>query len=661
MRFFLLLWVVCGCLCTPVWAQPDSDATPAQYGIRSKKALKLFLEGKTAQRYREHGRALQYFDEALALEPTFAEARVRAGIALYNLGDSLRAYDYLSQGLQSTPPGRFTEAHYFRGKVAISLQRYEEASQAFGQVLAHPQGLFRDYLTESERLKRTADFAAVAIRQPVNYQPENLGPAVNTQHDEYMPTLPADASLLFFTSQRPENMGGYNHMAGMFEEDFYVCQRQPDGTWAPARNLGPPINTDQSEGASSISGNGRYVVFAGCDRPDGMGNCDLYMAEYDGARWGTPRNLRAVNSPFRESYPCLNSDGSVLFFESNRPGGVAGGGGTNSDIWVSYRSGDQWTRPVNVGNRINTSGVESSPFLAADDRTLYFSSDGQPGFGGMDNFKVELDPDSGWGTPQNLGYPLNTAADERYLVLTTDGSTGYINSNRRGGLGGIDIYKFMLDERIRPRPATFVRGLVRDSLTQTPIGDALVYIQDLTTRDTVRSTRTLAQAGTFLASLPLGRDYAAFVDVPGYAFASKHFHLSDSLLGKAYFDIIIDLQKLVTNTIVRLDNIFFDFDKATLKPESEVELNKLLTFMQQNTGVRIELRGHTDDRGTDDYNRDLSQRRATAVLTWLTEHGVAGNRLTAIGFGESIPVAPNSTDEGRAQNRRTEFRIVAVQ
>jgi outer membrane protein OmpA-like peptidoglycan-associated protein len=281
------------------------------------------------------------------------------------------------------------------------------------------------------------------------------------------------------------------------------------------------------------------------------------------------------------------------------------------------------------------------------------------GFGGMDLFMSSRNPDGTWGAPRNLGYPLNTGNDERTLFITTDGYEGYFNSDREGGLGKIDLYVFEVDSTIRPQRATFVRGLVLDSLSRQFVGGARLVFQDLASGDTIRSLRSAAATGKFLVSLPLGRDYAAFVEAEGYLFHSHNFSLRN-VGGQAYFDLNIELNKLKVNTIVRLENIFFDYDKASLKTESRLELSKLLDFLQKNPTVSIEVRGHTDSQGSDTYNLTLSQQRAEAVREYLIINNISPARVTAKGFGETQPIAPNDTEAGRAQNRRTEFRIVSV-
>lgn len=659
MRTLLLILILALFGVTP-WATAQSNK-PQDYGIRSKKALKLYLEGRQLQGYRDHAGALARFQAAIAIEPQFADALKRAAIEAYLSEQPTLTIQYGALGTRLAPQNTI-EAWFFLGKAYQDASQYGPAAQAFRDYLARNPNI-QALRVQAETALASCAFADSAMRNPVPYNPVNLGPNVNSTGDEYMPTLPADGSFIFFTSQRAECTGGYNHETRMYEEDFYFSRRNADGSWGPAENLGPPINTDRSEGASCISADGRFVIFTACNHPQGRGSCDLFIAEYDGARWGRPANLGpAINTPFWESYPSLSNDGRTLYFTSSRPGGAGSGGRTDQDIWYSTFENGDWTPARNLGAVINTNQIDQSPFIHADGQTLYFSSFGHPGMGGADLFvsrRIGPGP-ADWGTPQNLGYPINTSGDERTLFVTTEGTTAYINSDRPGGIGGVDIYSFELPEQLRPRRATFVRGIVLDSLTRNFVPRAQVYFQNLTTGDTVRSVQSAPATGRFLLSLPLGQDYAAYIDAPGYLFRSQNFSLRN-LQGQEYFDLTIELKKLEQNSVVRLENVFFDFDQATLKAESAIELNKLLTFLRENPRVRIEIRGHTDDKGADDYNLRLSQARAEAVRVWLINQGVTASRMEAKGYGETLPLVPNTTDENRALNRRTEFRIISVQ
>jgi len=650
----------------PAHAQPNlqrlytGKEKPADYGIRSAKAMKLYHAGLDALRYSVKD-AQARFAEAVRLEPDFAAALCQLGNTLYQLKRYTDAREPLSRGTR-LKPGLNLMAHLHYGRLLLEDQRYPEAREQFRIFIQKADPKSRLYAEVRNDLQKV-EFAAYWVEHPVQFKPQNMGPAVNSPGEDVMPTLTADERLLFFASRREGSLGGFNRLWNDFDEDFFVSERQADGSWGPARRLEPPINTPENEGSASISMDGREVYFTACDRPTGQGSCDLYRASYQNGKWTQPQNLGpVVNSPHFDSQPALSHDGRKLYFASTRPGGKGG-----SDLWVSYRQANgNWGPPRNLGDSLNTPQDEYNPFLHADGVSLYFSSNGHIGFGGFDLFRAtSLDPENEkWAKPQNLGYPLNTGAEERSLFVNAEGTRGYLNTNRmEGGLGKNDLYWFELDPRQRPKPATYVRGFVLDSLSKQPLEAEILFV-DVATGDTLRRQQASEQ-GRFLLTLPLERDYAAFVQHPGYLFASKAFRLkadsAQTAHGPRYFDLRLPLLPIAPGSIVRLDNIFFDFDQSSLKAESEVELNKLLQFLQNHPRVCIELRGHTDSEGADSYNLKLSEARAQAVRTWLVNKGIAPKRLQAKGYGETIPVADNSTSDGRAQNRRTEFVVTEIE
>lgn len=622
---------------------------PKDFGIKSRKAMKAYLSGQEAARRRMRDAAIQYYQEAIEIEPAFGLAHYELGVNAFVQRDFADALPHLQQAEALVEP-RPNQLSFFLGVTYFNLAEYDSAHGRLMTFLEQGQGRRTD-LQYAAILLRHADFAREAIEDTVQFEPHNLGPAVNSAREEYLPYLTADNQELLFTSRRPGNIGGYSSMLRDYSEDFYLATWQDTG-WSEAQNLGAPINTPENEGSATMSEDGRTIYFTACNQEGGYGSCDIYRATRQGKRWSQPELLPApVNSKYWDGQPCLSPDGQALYFASDRPGGVG-----SYDLWVCYRQGDRWTAAQPLDSTINTQGHEDSPFLHADGITLYFSSDFHPGFGSEDLFVAYRQEDGSFSQPQNLGYPLNTVSNESNIFVSANGQRGFINSDRAGGLGGSDLYTFELDERIRPQIATFLRGTVIDSATEAPLG-AAIQLVDVEKGDTIRQATSDPIDGRFLMSLPLDKEYAAFVEKPGYLFASKNFFLKD-LAEETYFELTIPLSPIRKGITVELKNIFFESGKYALQESSKPELRFLVNYLQDTPRLRIEIQGHTDNVGSETDNQTLSQNRAEAVRAYLIEQGIAAARIEATGYGESQPITSNETEEGRAQNRRTEFKVL---
>jgi outer membrane protein OmpA-like peptidoglycan-associated protein len=623
---------------------------PADFGIKSTKALNAYLDAKQQEQYRDYKKAVEYYDEAIALEPEFGDAYLNKGACLYSLHKYKEAIPALekSRDLMRVPNPMMW---YMLAECHFNTNDYASASENYSKFFASNPRVPINVIETAKLHQKNSAFAAEAMKNPVKFDPVNMGESINSVGEEYLPCLTADESTIFFTSRRSENMGGYNAEYRDYLEDFYFSEFR-DGAWKPAANLGAPVNTVQNEGAACFTPDGQYVYFTACERNGGYGNCDIYVSKLEGTKWSPPVNLGpAINTTAWESQPCISQDGNTLFFASSRAGGKGG-----DDIWYAEKVNGQWQPAVNMGDVINTPGTENSPFLHSDGVTFYFSSDYHPGMGKMDLF-LSRKGDKGWGKPENLGYPLNSAAYESAIFVNAKGTTAYMNSTRDGGVGKGDLYYFELDPKIQPRYATFVRGFVREKGTSKAL-NAYVTFVNLATGDTIRSVQTNNASGKFLLTLPTEQDYAAFVDSRGYMFDSRNFTLRGGALDRnTYFDLIIELDPIRERATTVLRNVFFDTAQWTLKPESHAELDHLIQFLKLNSKVRIEVGGHTDDVGSDQDNQVLSERRAAEVKAYLVKGGIAESRLVAKGYGESKPISK----EDRSLNRRTEFVILGTQ
>lgn len=646
---YLLLFI--SLIITPFFSSAQK-LKPADFGIKSKKALNLFLEGEQFAQWRDRANAIKSYKAAIELEPDFLGAYFRVGLNAHILKKYEEAIPYLEkvykEDVESYAGMQFLLADsYFR------TGAYEQSIPLFEEFLAGEKGKQQDFVRAAISIRK-AKFAAKAIKDTVAFEPENMGKQINSERDEYLPFLTADDQYLLFTARRPESTGGYDPRLQDYNEDFFFSE-YVDGEWKETTNLGPPINTVNNEGAASITQDGKTIFFTSCNREGGLGSCDIFMSRLEGDQWSEPENLgENVNSRDWDSQPCLSQDGKTLFFTSTRTGGKG-----LRDIWYCTYQNGEWMPAQNLGGPVNTEGNETSPFLHADGISLYFASDFHPGFGANDLFVTNRQSDGSWTEPLNLGFPLNTISDESNIFVSSSGKTGYINSYREGGLGRSDLYKFRLDKSIQPQVATFLRGITRDSITLTPVA-ARIRLIDVESGDTIRNVRSNEIDGKFLMSLPLERAYAAYAEAPGYLFVSKHFYLKN-LEKNPFFDLIIDLSPIQTGSKVVLNNIFFETGDYSLQASSNTELEHLRLFLQENPLLKIEIQGHTDNVGTEEANKELSQLRAEAVRNFLLETGINEDKVIAKGYGESQPIQSNESERGRALNRRTEFKVLDIQ
>jgi tetratricopeptide (TPR) repeat protein len=617
------------------------------YHTRSSKALKIYNEGMTAYDFLDFQSAEHLFKDALSVDNEFYEAYMMLG----ELFSKQRRYTEASENYRTAVR---LDSLFFK-PVFFSLGIAEMKSGDYARALVH----FTVYLEQTEMSEkntviaiknvRNCEFALNAIKNPVPFNPVNIGPAINTTDDEYWPSITADDQTLMFTRQPVSH--GVSSSREFPQEDFYVSYYS-DNAWQTAVNAGPPLNTRQNEGAQTLSSNGSYMYFTACDRPGGMGSCDIYFSAFSDGRWSEPYNLRGpVNTSHWESQPSISADGKKLFFSSNRPGGFGG-----KDLWYSMLDEkNQWTRPVNMGENINTDGDEMSPFIHFDSRTLYFASDGRTGMGGFDIFVTRLNSDSTWSVPQNLGYPINTYNDETGLVIESSGQKAYFSTVRDKKYGK-DIFYFDLYESARPTPVSYLKGTVYDRETGRLLKASYELINLSTSKVTIKSSTD--SRGNFLVCLPSGFNYGINVSKPGYLFYSENFTFEGVHTAVEPFIKKISLSPIKAGETMLLANVFYEVDSWELKKESMPELNILADLLLQNKGLLIEIGGYTDSTGTAEYNITLSEKRAMSVVNYLVNKGVSPERLNSKGYGNTSPIGDNVTEEGRRLNRRTEVKVI---
>ncbi len=614
-----------------------------------KTAVKSFYKAYDLYQAKQLDPALREITRALERDPRFIEAYLLRGDIFAENDQIPKAIESYNEAIRYSNPVN-PRLYFVVGQMQLSIGLYTDAAGNFQRYLESP-GLPDKNQIVAERMFKNARFGELSVKNPVPFQPKNLGDSINTETDEFINGITADGEQLFFTRWIPRQSSNSVEKQE-YNEDFFqsiLINKE----WCKARNLGTPINTSLNEGALSISPDGNHIFFAACHRDDGFGSCDLYRSTRLANGWSPPENLgEVVNSPQWDSQPSFSSDGKTLYFASKRPGGRG-----SSDIWKTELNADgTWSAPRNLGDTINTALEEMAPFIHPDDHTLYFSSKGHPGMGGMDLF-LSRKGSTTWNIPQNLGYPINTFSDEVTLIVNTRGDLAYISSDKLGGKGKQDIYEFPLYPDIRPAATTYFKGIVYDEANRQRLG-ARFELTDLKTQKVVAQSNSNAYTGEFLLVLPTDRNYSLNVSKPGYLFFSDNFMLSGVSTIEKPFVKDVPLKAIRIGEGVILKNIFFDTDQYTLKEESRVELNKLLLLLQQNPKLRIEISGHTDRVGSEQHNIVLSENRARAVYEFLLNERIAADRMTYKGYGFSKPLESNETEAGRAVNRRTEFKVI---
>lgn len=619
----------------PLKAQYDPNKVNKKAKALYEKAYGLAMDNN----FKESINTLQ---EAIKLDPQYADAY----LSLAGLYSEQKNYQ---NAIDNYEKAKVIDSSWFKDynlPYSINLAGkgdFQKALQAVNEFLSIPN------LNEQSRnaggyRRKTYQFAVDYTSQhplgSYHFEPQNMGDSINSDYLEYYPTITIDDKHLIFTRRIHNN------------EDFYESWFV-NGRWTKAKSLAGNINTNQNEGAQNISQDGQWLIFTGCNFPNGLGSCDLYISWLTPDGWSTPENMgNRINTEAWESAPSLSPDKRDLYFASGRLGGYGG-----KDIYVSHQlANGRWSDPENLGPEVNTIGDESTPFIHADNQTLYFTSGGHLGYGGSDLFMVKKLGSNKWSKPINLGYPINTIENEGSLVIAADGKTAYYASDRADTRGGLDLYTFEMREDIRPARTLWVKGKVFDKKTQKGLPSA-VELTDLSTQQVLSKIQT-DESGNYLITLAVGKDYAFNVKRKGYLFFSENFSLNQKAPDSTY-NIDIPLQPIEANASIVLKNIFFDFNKYDLKPESTIELDNIFQLLKENPTVKIQISGHTDNIGKPADNMTLSNNRAQAVVKYLAGKGIEPQRLTFKGFGATQPIADNTTEQGRAQNRRTELKVIS--
>jgi outer membrane protein OmpA-like peptidoglycan-associated protein/Tol biopolymer transport system component len=609
----------------------------------SKKAKIIYFEAYDLASEGAYTKALKKLEQAIKIYPNYVEAFLsRAGIYadLKNYDSSVRNFE-IAFSLDSV----FCSEYLLPYSISLAgIGKYEEA------LIKATHFLDNEELNEQSKksVKYRISTYSFALDYKKNHQVDNynfelinLGDSVNSNALEYYPSLTIDGKKMIFT-RRVDN-----------DEDFFESE-WIDNKWTKAIAAPGKINTNLNEGAQNISQDGNWLIFTGCNYPEGFGSCDLYISyKTKNGGWSEAENLgSSINSSAWESAPSLSPDKKDLYFSSNRTGGYGA-----RDIWVTHRlQNGKWSAPENLGPEVNTPGDESCPFIHSDNQTIYFNSNGHKGYGTTDLFLTRKDTSNHWGKPENLGYPINTIDDEGSVIVAADGITAYYASDRKEKNAGLDLYTFKLRKDIQASRTLWVNGNVFDINSKQGL-PCTITLTELNSAKQISSIQT-DETGNFLVTLPINKNYSLNINRKGYLFYSENFSLVDNKLD-SFFNLKIPLQPIEKGAAVILKNIFFDSNSDLLKKESEIELDKFVSLLNENPNLKIQINGHTDNVGKKEDNQKLSLNRANAVVKYFVSKGIKAVRLTAMGLGDTKPISDNNTEQGKNNNRRTEINVIS--
>lgn len=610
-------------------------------GTNDRRAIKFFDRANEAISNRNFAEGLEYYNRAIERDPDFREAHYRL-FATHNLLRNLdTAFYYLRKYEKLVDPTKIS------GRDAFVLARefYERAyyGKAHRYIMLADSlnaRLFDSYL--NSLLKESIIYSAANYSESIQVDKQPLPPNVNKFFTQYFPVVTIDEKMLIFTRRN-----GYQVN---YDEDLVVSYYR-NGEWSEAESISENINSRYNEGAATISADGRVLIFTSCDQGKTFGSCDLFISTRKGMLWSKPFNMGSrVNSPYWDSQPSLSADGKTLYFSSERPGGMG-----RKDIWMSERLESGWTKPENLGGKINTPGNEITPYIHVNGRTLFLSSDGRPGFGRLDLFVAQKE-DTLWSKPVNLGTAVNNNEDQLSWVLNADGSRAYYSEEFLTGEGALrsDIVKINVEaDSLIVEKSAYITGRVRDKETKKPL-KATIRLYDLESSKREYNTDSDPVSGIYFIALNEGKEYGVYVSSEGYLFEDFHFEPKERV-GLQPDTLNIYLEPIKEGSSFILENVYFEFDSYELSSKSQSELQEVAEFVQGNE-LNVMVEGHTDLKGSDEYNQTLSENRARTVYEYLLTLGVPRSQLQYKGLGSSQPIS-TSKDEQQL-NRRIQFKIV---
>ncbi len=611
----------------------------------NKKADDLINDAKKYLTERNYTGAIKICNQILKTHPEFKDAH----LVLADVYNSLDSVDleilHLNKageiGREWEVVFKLGEAYFKKGDIPEALRYYNIYSA-------------NKYIPEKRQFLLACKMASCRFtinslnNLGQNHLPKN-GNRSNLNTDEYWPTPSADGKRLVFSriSKDTEQSKPGKMYLSVPDSTLWDITKPPSDT-VEFDNLGVQILSDET----------KILFFTACNRQDGLGDCDIYFVRFENGKWGNPTNAgTTLNSGLHESQPSFSPENRMLYFTSNRTGSKG-----KLDIWKAELTGfgengmPQWKQPLNLGSFVNTSGNETSPLIATNNRDLYFVSDVLPGMGGKDLFVAQLGESGNISEVKNLGYPVNTHNDEFEITMSSIGGTAYFASSRLTEKG-TEIFAFNLDRGIETTPVAYARAKVRDMKTKQPLSAAVKLENQSLKTNQFQAVQT-DNNGEAMFCLQLKRNYMFSVSEPGYLFFSNNMQPEEANSMREPVVLDIELQPIEIGAEVQLYNIYFETDSFRILPQSEPELQYLVAFLKNNAKLKVEIQGHTDSSGNPENNMKLSGQRSKSVVDYLVKNGIELNRLKFSGYGDRIPIASNETAEGRTLNRRTTIKIL---
>jgi len=544
-------------------------------------------------------------------------------------------------------PDNFPKVYYFLGEIAFNRKEYVNADFYLRRSI--DLGIVDPYYSDAMNIYEKAKVLADIIANPVLFNPKIVC-GISTMFDEYLPIISPDQELSFFT--RRSDKSSLHSITNTTVEEF-VSSKKVKGKFEIGEALPSPFNLESNEGGASITIDNRVLYYTKCIRnKKGYNNCDIYYVYREVNTWSVVQTFsdKISKSDSWESQPTVSSDGKTIIFASDRVGGYG-----KIDLYeINWKNGN-WTIPKNLGSAINSNEHEKSPYLHTDGKTLFFSSTNFPCLGGFDIFYSRMDSLGNWQEPQNIGYPINTVADEISLFVSTDGGKAYFASNQLDGVGGWDIYSFPLHDDAKPERVLFLKGELMDENGQV-LEDVELEIKNINTNEV---TIVKVDSGTYVSSLTLAEDDDVLITIKkeGFAFNSEYISANDTSFSSPS-NLDFELHSLEQGKSFDLSDIYFETNSYQISSIAKNVLFEFTAYLKLNNNMEIEINGFTDNIGESTTNQILSENRAKAVYELLIAYGFDKERLSYNGYGEQFSRVDNTSISNRAQNRRTEFRII---